>query len=239
MGFAEGTVCSQCEEEVTLHKQVDKIETTTHSDIIYWRVQSVREVQRSDSKRFMFEIIMKNGKRKMLTDRTVSLLFSVDMCEQQESRDSRTDSSTPIGPHRERVMDLLPALPLSAPSPSDHQESWCIPSPIPPFQEPISEDEPMYQNVILHCGNQQNGEICGSVEMEEGVYDFPLSYRMGDTHPVHLYNKALRYFLICFYKTMHWQPLMMKRNRIRKKSAGQYEFYVEETVDGFKGSSTH
>ncbi|XP_067332968.1 uncharacterized protein [Channa argus] len=71
----------------------------------------------------------------------------------------------------------------------------------------------MYQNVILHCGNQQNGDslnnphwssglsdadsrqepdydvlpnrnkICGSVEMEEGVYDFPLSYRMGDTHP--------------------------------------------------------
>ncbi|AWP18814.1 Hypothetical protein SMAX5B_021068 [Scophthalmus maximus] len=48
-----------------LQKRKDTMSHLRGNYYIY-TVQSVREVQRADSSRFMFEIIMKNGKRKML-----------------------------------------------------------------------------------------------------------------------------------------------------------------------------
>lgn len=41
------------------------------------QVQSVREVQNGNSKRYMFEIIMKNGKRKMLVSQCGGLCVPV------------------------------------------------------------------------------------------------------------------------------------------------------------------
>ncbi|KAK2833562.1 hypothetical protein Q5P01_017451 [Channa striata] len=199
-----------------------------------YTVQSVREVLRSDSKRFMFEVIMKNGKRKMLAAETADLrkewvenlwqamhlstsavssfkTTNADTCEQQE----RIKSSTAICSHRESVREVLPARPLSAPDPSTHQVSWSSTSPISLSQDLNSEEEPTYQNIMLHCENQQHSDnslnnphpqsselsnadsrqegdydilpirnkICASAETEEGVYDFPLSYRIAHEHP--------------------------------------------------------
>lgn len=99
------------------------------------QVQSVREVHRVDGKRFLFEIIMTNGKRKVLAAVTaalrkqwVGLLWQamtlltsgvtgsrstrLDVCEQRE----RISGSTPASSHG--AMESLPARPLSAPS--DH-----------------------------------------------------------------------------------------------------------------------
>ncbi|XP_056258314.1 interactor protein for cytohesin exchange factors 1 isoform X2 [Seriola aureovittata] len=188
-----------------------------------YTVQSVREVQRAGSKRFMFEIIMTNGKRKMLAAETAALRKEwvghlwqamhlstsqvssrgrhLEECEQRD----RLNSSTPICSHSDSVMESLPARPLSAPAPSVqiHCETTHL------FQELNSEEE-TYQNTPSACNSQHQSvdglnnpqwsgglsnaenregdydvlpvrkkkcEINVLTEMDEGVYDFPLSYR--------------------------------------------------------------
>ncbi|XP_063327775.1 uncharacterized protein LOC134626152 [Pelmatolapia mariae] len=104
-----------------------------------YTVQSVREVQKADRKRFIFEITMTNGKKKVLAAETedlrkewvgylwqamhlsasttsVSEDAQLDVCEQRE----RLHSMAPICSHRESVMEELPIRPLSAPPPSDY-----------------------------------------------------------------------------------------------------------------------
>ncbi|XP_039680748.1 uncharacterized protein LOC120574484 isoform X2 [Perca fluviatilis] len=195
-----------------------------------YTVQSVREVQRVDSKRFMFEIFMTNGKRKLLAAETaalrkewVGLLWQAmnlstsgvsdsrstqhEVCEQRE----RLNSSAPISSHSERVMELLPARPLSAPAPTGHvhHKIRSIATPICLSEEPECE-EAMQQNTLPACdslnspqwssglsnaeGRQEGDydilplrntvcEINASTETDEGVYDFPLSYRRSAEHP--------------------------------------------------------
>ncbi|TDH02817.1 hypothetical protein EPR50_G00156540 [Perca flavescens] len=195
-----------------------------------YTVQSVREVQRVDSKRFMFEIIMTNGKRKLLAAETaalrkewVGLLWQAmnlstsgvsdsrstqhEVCEQRE----RLNSSAPISSHSERVMELLPARPLSAPTGHVHHKIKSIASPICLSEEPECE-EAMQQNTLPACSYQHYNsdslnspqwssglsnaegdydilprrttvcEISASTETDEGVYDFPLSYRRSAEH---------------------------------------------------------
>ncbi|XP_044036948.1 uncharacterized protein LOC122868747 [Siniperca chuatsi] len=115
-----------------------------------YTVQSVREVQRSDSKRIMFEIIMTNGKRKVLAAETAALRkewvghlwqamhlsasgvsdsknIHFEMCEQRE----RINSSAPNSSHSDSLMELLPARPHSAPGPTGqmhHAISACGPT---------------------------------------------------------------------------------------------------------------
>ncbi|XP_034751259.1 uncharacterized protein LOC117958756 isoform X2 [Etheostoma cragini] len=197
-------------------------------------VQSVREVQRVDSKRFMFEIFMTNGKRKLLAAETaalrkewVGLLWQAmnlstsvvsdsrstqhEVCEQR----GRLNSSTPISSHSDCVMELMPARPLSAPAPTGHVHHKIrnIASPICLSEEPEGE-EAVQQNTLSACSYQHHNsdspqwsgglsnaegrqegdydilplrtkvcEINPSTETEEGVYDFPLSYRRADEHP--------------------------------------------------------
>ncbi|XP_026201204.1 uncharacterized protein LOC113152267 isoform X2 [Anabas testudineus] len=194
-----------------------------------YTVQSVREVNRDDNKRYMFEIMMTNGKRKMLAAETADLrkewvghLWKAMHLSNSVVLDSRNtylaecdqrerNSSNPIC--SDNVMEMLPARPLSAPAPPNHieQESWSIASSISTYQDLSSEEEPTYQNTMPHCGYQnqsdslsnpqwssglsntesrQEGdydvlplrnkmcEINTSAETEEGVYDYPLSYRM-------------------------------------------------------------
>ncbi|XP_029365288.1 uncharacterized protein LOC115048127 isoform X2 [Echeneis naucrates] len=101
-----------------------------------YTMQTVREVMRADSKRFMFEIIMTNGKRKMLAAETEALRkewvghlwqamhLSTSVVsealgtrpEESQLRD-RINSITPICSRTESVMDTLPPRPLSAPDP--------------------------------------------------------------------------------------------------------------------------
>ncbi|XP_068575212.1 uncharacterized protein [Cebidichthys violaceus] len=195
-----------------------------------YTVQSVREIQRVESKRFMFEIIMTNGKRKLLAAETaalrkewVGLLWQAMHLSTSVLSDSRSThlevweqrerltNSTPISSHS--VMELLPARPLSAPSGHIQHEIRSITSPIRLSEEPDREETP-YQNTPPNCSyqhhngdglnssqwtsglsNEEEGdydilplrnkvhESNASTEMDEGVYDFPLSYRRAAEHP--------------------------------------------------------
>lgn len=191
-----------------------------------YTVQSVREVNRGDSKRFMFEIIMTNGKRKVLAAETAALrkewigyLWQAmhlsssgvtdthhEVCEQRE----RINSSAPICSNSDSVMELLPARPLSAPAPTGHIHHE-VRSVTPPscLSEELNSEGATFQMTLPVCNYQHyNGDslnsaqwssglsnegnqgdydvlplrknICESntaPEMDEGVYDFPLSYR--------------------------------------------------------------
>ncbi|XP_040919230.1 uncharacterized protein LOC121198917 [Toxotes jaculatrix] len=200
-------------------------------------VQSVREVQRADSKRFMFEIIMKNGKRKMLAAETAALrkewvghlwqAMHLSTSRASESRGShleeyelrdRLNTSTPVCSESVSMMESLPARPLSAPAPSVQIlcETRGVTSSVCLSQE-LNSEEATYQNISFACNYQhQNGdnpnnpqwssgalsnaedgqegdydflpprnqtcETSVSGGMDEGVYDFPLSYRRSIAH---------------------------------------------------------
>ncbi|XP_054463184.1 uncharacterized protein LOC129098221 [Anoplopoma fimbria] len=209
-------------QNATLFFYTQKNGSASHLKGYYYifTVQSVREVQRVDSKRFVFEIIMKNGKRKVLAADTAVLRKEwvghlwqamhlstsvvsdsrsthVDVCEQRE----RVNSSAPIFSHS--VMESLPARPLSAPSHIQHEIRSIAPS-----EEPDRE-ETLYQNTLPDCSYQHhNGsqwtsgwsnavegdydilplrnkvcEVNASTDMDEDVYDFPVSYRRAAEQP--------------------------------------------------------
>ncbi|GLD66295.1 uncharacterized protein AKAME5_001769900 [Lates japonicus] len=178
-------------------------------------VQSVREVQRTDSKRFMFEITMTNGKRKMLAAETAALRkeWVGHLWQAMNLSTSRVSESSSI---RDRVMESLPARPLSAPAPpvQAHCEAESVTLPVS-LSEELSSEEPTYQNTLLACNYQQQiddtlndhqwssglsnaedtqeghydvlplrNKICEivSAEVDEGVYDVPLSYRRSAEH---------------------------------------------------------
>nr|XP_020472057.1 uncharacterized protein LOC109969483 isoform X2 [Monopterus albus] len=161
-----------------------------------YTVQSVREVQRSDGKRFKFEIIMTNGKRKMLAAETAALrkewvaqlwqamhlsAFGVSdsrstdlkVCEQQQER---FDSTMPVYSHSDSVLELLPARPFSAPPPLGHiqHESSSIAFPVCLHQGPSSE-EPIYQNTLPACDSLNNPQwysgLSSAEDRQEGDYD--------------------------------------------------------------------
>ncbi|XP_042361499.1 uncharacterized protein LOC121957058 [Plectropomus leopardus] len=145
----------------------------------------------------MFEIIMTNGKRKVLAAETAALREEwvrhlwqamnlstsvlsesrstrLEVCEQRE----RLNSSVPVGSHSDSVMELLPARPLSAPDPTGH---ILHETPVCPSEALISE-EATYQNTQPLCSHQHhsgehlNGSQGSSVlnnaeSMQEGDYD--------------------------------------------------------------------
>ncbi|XP_034566578.1 uncharacterized protein LOC117831810 [Notolabrus celidotus] len=159
-------------------------------------VQSVREVQREDSKRFMFEIIMTNGKRKMLAAETAALrqewvahlwqamhLSSsgssnrsthLQVCEHRD----RMNSIIPVSSQRDSVIDYLPPRPLSAPVSHIHHDIRSITSPacLPENLEAL--EEPTYQNLELNqAGGSVDSPQCSrgfsnAERTKEGDYDF-------------------------------------------------------------------
>ncbi|KAI3359924.1 hypothetical protein L3Q82_014276, partial [Scortum barcoo] len=174
-------------------------------------VQSVREVQRVDSKRFMFEIIMTNGKRKMLaadtaalrqqwvghlwqamhlSTSTVSKSTHLEVHEQRE----RVNSSVAICSHSDRVAELLPVRPLSAPAPTGHihhHEHSIVASLVDPPEGPHdrfsgdSLDSPEVPSCSSNAEERQEGdydvlpprkkvcEISAPPDMDDAVYDIP------------------------------------------------------------------
>ncbi|XP_026180084.1 uncharacterized protein LOC113140476 [Mastacembelus armatus] len=213
--------------------------SASHLRGIYYifSVQSVREVQRASSRRFMFEIIMTNGKRKMLAAETAALRkewvghlwramhlstsrvpesasTDLEVCELQK----RMSSCASMCAHSDIVAELLPARPLSAPAPTGHihHETSNTDSVICLFQE-LNSEEATYQNTLPTCdyphhsggshnslqwsGGLSNSEdshegdydvlpvrkkLCEmniSTEMDEHVYDVPLSYRRAEEDP--------------------------------------------------------
>ncbi|KAL7379457.1 hypothetical protein ABVT39_027633 [Epinephelus coioides] len=167
-----------------------------------YTVQSVREVQRVDGKRFMFEIIMTNGKRKVLAAETAALRkewvghlwqamnlsssvvsdtrgTQLDVCEQQD----RLNSSAPLCSHSESVMQLLPARPLSAPAPMGHIHPEI--SSIACLSEALNREEAseVHQSTLPsssyqhHSGDSLNSSqwssgLNNAEDRQEGLYDF-------------------------------------------------------------------
>ncbi|XP_029913061.1 uncharacterized protein LOC115363117 [Myripristis murdjan] len=124
-------------QNTTLFFYTKKDGSASHLRGLYYiyTVQAVREVQRDTGKRFVFEIIMTNGKRKVLAAETAALrrewmghlwqamhLSSsgaldhgnthLDVCEQRESLQCSTNSCS----DNDSVSGSLPARPLSAPA---------------------------------------------------------------------------------------------------------------------------
>lgn len=148
-----------------------------------YTVQSVREVQRADSKRFMFEIIMMNGKRKLLAAETAALRqewvghlwqamhlstsgvvesrsIHLEVHEQRE----RIYSSTPTCSHTDSVMELLPYRPFSAPTGDIHHEIRSIASPIHQSEE-VNSEESTYQTTLpTYTCQHHKISLCDPVE---------------------------------------------------------------------------
>nr|XP_020512159.1 uncharacterized protein LOC110001075 isoform X2 [Labrus bergylta] len=151
-------------------------------------VQSVREVQRADSKRFMFEIIMTNGKRKMLAAETAALrqewvahlwqAMHLSTSGVSDSRGMRTNSIVPVCSQTDSVK-YLPPRPLSAPSGHIHHEIRSIASPVCRPEELDIEEEPLYQNPESASNYQDqtgavqwgSNELSNAEETQEGDYD--------------------------------------------------------------------
>ncbi|XP_033999479.1 uncharacterized protein LOC117493153 isoform X3 [Trematomus bernacchii] len=168
-----------------------------------YTVQSVREVPRVAGNRIIFEIIMTNGKRKVLAAETAALRKEWVRCLWQAMHLSTSGLSDSRSPN---VMESLPARPFSAPPPTGHihHDIWSIATPICPLEE-LNHEEATQQNTPPACGYQQHNVTsgvshtegrqegdydilplgnrpCGNA-MEEGVYDFPMSYRRAAEHP--------------------------------------------------------
>ncbi|KAL6102812.1 uncharacterized protein ACO6RY_02344 [Pungitius sinensis] len=176
-----------------------------------FKVQSVREVHKVDNKRFVFEITMTDGKRKVLAAGTaalrkqwVGLLWEA----MHLSTSSLSGSSSTHLDGRERpssssscglVMGSLPARPLSAPPARLRR----LQVPVCPSEGPSREEGP-YRCPLPHqhpggdslsAEDRQEGdydilplrkkvcEVKAPTQMEEAVYDFPLSIRRADEHP--------------------------------------------------------
>ncbi|XP_020512158.1 uncharacterized protein [Labrus bergylta] len=153
-----------------------------------YTVQSVREVQRADSKRFMFEIIMTNGKRKMLAAETAALrqewvahlwqAMHLSTSGVSDSRGMRTNSIVPVCSQTDSVK-YLPPRPLSAPSGHIHHEIRSIASPVCRPEELDIEEEPLYQNPESASNYQDqtgavqwgSNELSNAEETQEGDYD--------------------------------------------------------------------
>ncbi|XP_041813797.1 uncharacterized protein LOC121621404 isoform X3 [Chelmon rostratus] len=164
-----------------------------------YTVQSVREVQKADSKRFMFEIIMTNGKRKLLAAETAALrqewvghlwqamhlsasgIFEprsthFEVHEQLE----RINSSAPTCSHSNSVMELGPYRPLSAPTGHIQDETRIIASPVYQTEE-LNSEETMYQTTlpVYTCWHHKSDSLSScqwssglsNAEGQEGDYD--------------------------------------------------------------------
>ncbi|XP_041858688.1 uncharacterized protein LOC121650920 isoform X2 [Melanotaenia boesemani] len=164
-----------------------------------YTVQSVREVHKTGRKHFMFEIVMTNGKRKMLAADTAALrkewvthlwqamhlsgsgmLDSRDThlntCEQQENLNSRTF----VCSDRDSMMEQLPAQPLSPPTHSNHTYTEATSTICPPEEQDC--EETTSENILLPSDDhilsdhsisypQWSSEMSRAEETHDGVYD--------------------------------------------------------------------
>lgn len=153
-----------------------------------YTVQSVREVTQPDNKRFMFEIIMKNGKRKMLAAETAALrqkwlrhlwyamklsatvvseLRSV-RCETSEQENTPTASATSVSRVVTAGVRSLPSQP--PPVSADSRCGSQAPSTQPACEEAPPPNIPQASD---HSGDGPNpsGCVTSTAQKPEGDYD--------------------------------------------------------------------
>ncbi|XP_055366874.1 uncharacterized protein LOC114860419 isoform X2 [Betta splendens] len=153
-----------------------------------YSVQSVREVQKASGSRYMFEMILKNGKQKLLAAETAALrqewvghlwqamLLSTSVVPRPDACEPRDrNSSVPARALGDSAMETLPARPLSAPAPLDRirEESWAS-----AYAELSAGEEPTRRNTPLHQANSDRvhalpwfGELSSTECSQDGDYD--------------------------------------------------------------------
>ncbi|XP_053194849.1 uncharacterized protein LOC128379249 [Scomber japonicus] len=167
-------------------------------------VQSVREVQSVGSKRFMFELIMTNGKRKVLAAETAALRKEwvghlwqamqlstsavsehkskhLQVCEQQERHSSR-----PVSSDVDSIMESLPVRPLSAPPPTNyihHESPTILVNPSEELYDVPSQNPRPACNYQQHNSDNLNSDQWSSavnnMGAKEGDYDvLPIRNKM-------------------------------------------------------------
>ncbi|XP_068192904.1 uncharacterized protein [Antennarius striatus] len=139
-----------------------------------YNVQSVREVKRVDTKRFMFEIVMANGKRKLLAAETAALRQQwIEHLWQAMQLSNSRGTFLPVSEQRKRADSFpsdaveespSPKAPLSAPTGHILPEASSTSSPSSPSEEPNSQDDQ-------------------TDHMDEDAYDFPMSSRRAAEPP--------------------------------------------------------
>ncbi|XP_071386807.1 uncharacterized protein [Centroberyx affinis] len=185
-------------QNTTLFFYTKKNGSASHLRGLYYIYTSVREVQRDDGKRFVFEITMTNGKRKVLAAETAALrkewmghlwqamhLSSsgsthLDVCEQGERLHSSSHSYSDC----DSVTRRLPARPLSAPAVPGrrlHEDSGTLSSLSFPVE--LDSKEAAYHNTLpawkyQHHNDERLSGTHGSSRFsrveerqEEGDYD--------------------------------------------------------------------
>ncbi|XP_055079824.1 uncharacterized protein LOC117375396 [Periophthalmus magnuspinnatus] len=164
-----------------------------------YTIQSVREVQNDDSKRFMFEIMMTSGKRKMLAADTAALrkewvrylwqamhLSASGLGTTHAKREACEQQNTNINIYSDVECFVEPI--HTSRGPPDTEPDFTCPS----------SEEPIYQNTDFYQskGNNRVNEdtrldgvydvlparnVCQRVDQstynDKGEYDCPLSYR--------------------------------------------------------------
>ncbi|XP_056870149.1 uncharacterized protein LOC130514529 isoform X2 [Takifugu flavidus] len=158
-------------------------------------VQSVREVHKAGSKRFMFEINMKNGKRKLLAAESAELRQRWVGHLWQAMHLSASWASTFRSTHQEVYQqqteesngtESLPSRPLSAPADNTPYEIRSLPSPtslpqahicrtIPPASATVSAED-HYDVLPIRKGRELRAEM-------ESLYDVPSSNMSAPAHP--------------------------------------------------------
>ncbi|XP_012727843.2 uncharacterized protein LOC105933023 isoform X1 [Fundulus heteroclitus] len=157
-----------------------------------YTVQSVREVQRPDKKSFLFEIVMTNGKKKMLAAETAALRkewvghlwqamqFSSSGLFDPEDMDGvifdpRARANSGISLCSDSVMEVQPARPLSTSSEHIYSEPGILAPSVcrPADQEDSEDDDATYQNPRrqLHCSNPTEDPDCSEEQRQDGLYD--------------------------------------------------------------------
>ncbi|XP_027898509.1 uncharacterized protein LOC114160228 isoform X1 [Xiphophorus couchianus] len=161
-----------------------------------YTVQSVREVQRTDKKHFLFEIIMTNGKKKMLAAETAALrkewvghLWQAMQLSSSGLSDSRDpdlemfdqrgslSSNMSISLCSDSVREVLPTRPFSTSSEHIYSETEGLSSSICPPEDEDSDDA-TYQNLRRPLTSNkptedpdQSTEMSYEEQRQDGLYD--------------------------------------------------------------------
>ncbi|XP_068192903.1 uncharacterized protein [Antennarius striatus] len=167
-----------------------------------YNVQSVREVKRVDTKRFMFEIVMANGKRKLLAAETAALRQQwIEHLWQAMQLSNSRGTFLPVSEQRKRADSFpsdaveespSPKAPLSAPTGHILPEASSTSSPSSPSEEPNSQGDRSLQSTD-RLRNANKDEFDYDIlparkndqtdHMDEDAYDFPMSSRRAAEPP--------------------------------------------------------
>ncbi|XP_068606397.1 uncharacterized protein [Brachionichthys hirsutus] len=179
-----------------------------------YTVQSVRQVHSSDGKRFMFEIVMTNGKRKVLAAETAALrqewiehLWQAMHLSSSRDSDSRRRplqvSEQPERTDGDPVEE--PPSPQGLSASADHAPPDNGGTSFPgSLSEELNGDKSPPSTNGLNIADEDEDEVDYDVlparneeaqtdQVDEDLYDFPVSFRGAAAHPENIYDVPSRF----------------------------------------------